>query len=1826
MQSNTIDIVRGELERLFSLEEMTQLSEKLLGLDPTDVGGTSAKASFARALTERCVDGDRLDALVDVIRVSRREVDPRLFDVVSQLGREELAPGRQLGDFTVQKKLGESEQSVVYQAVKDGRPYTLKVLRKDVCRDQRAVQRYLTANRFVSGLAHAGLPEGIVAGELDEEHRVYVAYNHLEGQTLAARLAQTGPAHVNELRPILRGILEPLAQLHKNGLIHGDLKLENVLLAKKSDPREQPGAAGPSIVLIDFGGDKLTRSRVVTNGHSGVLAVVGSPKTIAPELVRGKPADQRSDVYAFGAMLYELLSGKPVFAAANATDATFAHLTKEPEPPSLKAPRGWVTKEVDDFVLSLLSKDPSRRPKDADSVLAGIAELGRASQALRAQKEIPKEKVEALVLALLNNPVDEEAQIALEKTVEEGAEPVKVAEAFMSAAQRVMPQAPEQLHAKKGLLFRAARIFETHVRDKNSAERAYAAIVELDPIDDVALGALEEVRRALGKFEEIVEMLLTRSASVPAGEDRARCLAEIGRLYVSELDDPEQALVAYTQALCELPANDEFASRVEELAGSKIERWNETLASVTEQIQAGTLSPTDQTQLLCYAGRWYEAKLGRADLALMAFQQVLGLEPAHEKAGEGLTQIYRRAQQWPELVGILLSRADAAGSTPRARDYRVEAADLLETKLNDPNRASHIYDGVLGEDPGHIRASDAVSRIAERMGDYSRLVRVLENRAEARRGYEKAEALARVAEVYEDHMNDLAEATRRFEAVLAVDPTNVTALRGLDRIFNRTGRYRELLEVLERQVQHAATPRQKINLFERIAGLHDEEFLDHTQAAAALEEILKIDGTNDAALTGLVRHYRALDRWDRVVALYDKHAQITTDNARKLELLVAKARVLAEQVGSPDRAMKVYEQVLQIQPDHAGALEALAHLKEMTGDAHAALSAIEALAFKAQTPEAKAEQWMRAARLLESKGDRDGAIERYKLALESNPKDAAAATALRKAYGDRGDNASVVSLIEKELQTAEGALAKGRLYAELAKVQHQALGDKDKADAAAKKALELDATNVEALMVLGDIAYEGGRMLEASRHLDSVVGRTGMLKPEDAVRVLVRFLEAFGKANRPSVPPQSMPSMPGGMPSSGDVGGPPSGGRISVAPPASVAPPPVTNPRMMAAVEALRELAPADVEAMARATDALFEFGDPKSALKMSEDLLSKHSQKLAGSERALALFHLGESARRCGELEKAVAPLREAAGLDASNPKPLRSLAKVFEEKGDFAEALKVKRQRLTVATGGERFELLLEIGDLELNKLQNKKGAEKSYQQALQERPDDRKLLAKLMQLYSEEKDWAKLVEVVLRLADFVEDKKQRAKYMHTAATIATRHLQKDEQALGFYEEALACDPTLQKAADEAIELSKKRGEHVRVKKILEAQLEQAKQAADRARIVKVLDALGDLYRKFLNEPEMAIDAFEAAQAFDPEERTRQEMLAELYASDVKQYLDKAVRAQAAILKHNPYRVQSYKLLRKLFTDAKKADPAWCLCQALSVLNLAEPDEERFYRKHRAENAAAAQAAFGETEWERIAHPEADALLTKIFALIQPTIIRTRTQPLEALGYDPRYAIDTSLHPYPVSQTLYYAQGVLGVSGTKVFQNPNDPSALGFIHAQTPAIVLGRGAFDTTTTTQALAFIAGRHLVYFRPGYYVRHLVPTGTGLKAWLFAAIKLCVPQFPIAPDLQGQVNEAMNAMAVEFNGVAKDKLASLVSKLLQSGGALDLKKWVTSIDFTADRAGLVLAHDLQTATEVARTTEEASSAPVKERMKELVLFGISEEYFALRQKLNIAIDS
>ena len=97
---------------------------------------------------------------------------------------------------------------------------------------------------------------------------------------------------------------------------------------------------------------------------------------------------------------------------------------------------------------------------------------------------------------------------------------------------------------------------------------------------------------------------------------------------------------------------------------------------------------------------------------------------------------------------------------------------------------------------------------------------------------------------------------------------------------------------------------------------------------------------------------------------------------------------------------------------------------------------------------------------------------------------------------------------------------------------------------------------------------------------------------------------------------------------------------------------------------------------------------------------------------------------------------------------------------------------------------------------------------------------------------------------------------------------------------------------------------------------------------------------------------------------------------------------------------------------------------------------------------------------------------------------ILATRADTLENLGYDARYAIDLALHPYPISQTIYYAAGVLGIQAPPTFQNINDQGGINFLHAQIPSIVLGRAAFEIELPQQQAAFMVARHLTYYRPG----------------------------------------------------------------------------------------------------------------------------------------------
>ncbi len=1762
-----MDSLRGELERLFELEELLKLSSALLGFSPKEIGGTSGKATFVRALTDYCYARGAVEALCDAVAAMRPNADPRLL-AVRNLGvweRRELGPGDALDSFGIERKLGEGPQGACYLAQRQGEDYRIKLLHPETARDQRGVQRFLTFSRILGVKTHVAFPQGVEVIQGDSGS--YVAQRWFEGESLAARLSRTGPLPAGEVQSIMLEVAQALAVLHGRRLCHGNLKLENIIVATDEDGVH-------SIQLQDAGAD-LLGARRAPNGLIPVLSLA-SPKTVAPERLRGHERNAAGDVYAFGAVVYELVSGTPPFAGETALDAAVRHLTVLPDPPSDLAPAGWLSPTFDAFILRLLSKDPSDRPEHGRALVDELREL--SSEGIGGSEEDLEERI----AELLRSPDSEEAARALD-AIAIGSFRARAYPAFAEAADKLDAEDPVLRRIKAALLARAATGFMS-TRQLEAAESAYLKLIALGDPDKAHLNALDDVRKLLGKHDEIIENLLARIEPAETSGERAVLMARIGEVYAQDLDDQAQAAVAFSQALCEDPTNRAFVRRIEEIAAKNPELWSDILGTCSEAAGDEEREALERAPLLEQMGVWYTEKQGRAELALPCFQTALKLDPRSSRALDGVATVYRANKMWSELGDLLVHRADVSSSPSDARELRTQAAQVLEKHLSDVDGAQELYERIIREDPGDLVVSQALSRIYEKNHELDRLVPLLQRQADEERGPRRQTALCRLGDLHKSHLGDLQEARRCYEAVLLEAPHHPQALLGLDQTLAQSGQYKDLLSSLHRQLEGSPTPRQQVALWERIAQLYEEEFLLHADAAVALESVLRLDRTRVAAMVSLERLYRTLEQWRDLAEIYQTHSDQLTDPSAQVPLLLQRARVLAEHVGDLPEAIHVYEKITSLAPDRVDALEAIADLHEALGNLAEAIQALQNVAERVSDNDAKIRYYMRTARLLESRGAVDESLEWYTRVVALDPNHSKATQALRHGYAERGDTAGLLDLLRRDMLQAEGERAKARLSAEIASLELLQNKNPTAAEHAARQALEWDPSNLRALILVGDIAFAARRFAEAMEHYQSSLPRADSLPVAEVTRVLTRYLDAA--AHCPSR----------------------------------------STEQLLRYAEGLLRLTPDEPVLLGRVADLAFHHGTPEQTATIYADLLDRFRESLDPEQLSLATYRLGESKRLTGDLEEALASLEEASLLAPDSPHPLVALVQVHEAREDWAKLGRVKRKLLALLEPGQQADVLSELGELNLDKLSDPKQARADFEAALKHRPDDRRVLIRLMQIHSQDEAWSELVDVVAKLATFVDDPAQKAKYWLTAAMVSARHLNRREQAIGYYKQVLELDPNNQKALNEYVVLQIEQGDSQGAEHALRARLESAGARADRATQLEMLDALFSLYQGAPNKLSAAVEVAEQARELDNQNPLFTSRLKDLYERDAAQYLDRAVALHVRTLRQRPDDEESYRRLRKLYTEARRADAAWCLCQVLHLLKLAEPEESRFFERAHSPDPAPAVTSLTDADWESyLVHPGADPRLTEIFALIEPVVVAARGQSLPALGYDPQMAVDLSQHPYALGGMLFYAAGVMGMSPPPTFENHHEPGGLLYLNSNPPSIVMGLSALQQLPP-QTAAFIAARQLANYRPGFLLRHILSSLPLLKAWLFAAFKTCSPNFPVSPELEGPVFEAKSALERFLPPPSRDRLVEVVSRLIQTSPAIDLKEWMIGVDLTADRIGLVIANDLKSVTDIIKTVEDPNAPARERRLHELILFAIDEAFFAVRRRLGVSLES
>lgn len=262
-----------------------------------------------------------------------------------------------LGDgYLVERQLGAGGFAVVY-LVRDlslKRKLAVKVLSPDVVTSKTALERFRREAETVAQLSHPHIVPLHFVGQKDD--LVYLVMECVEGETLAARREREGRLSAEETTRILREVGSALAHAHRRGVIHRDIKPQNVLLERET---------GRSLVT-DFGIARTAEASSLT--ASGML--VGTPAYLSPEQVSGSSSDHRADIYALGIMGYEMLTGQPPFTGPTPTAVLMKRLASPP--PSLEKLRPDAPRPLIEVINGCLAQAPEERFQSAGEVVRAL--------------------------------------------------------------------------------------------------------------------------------------------------------------------------------------------------------------------------------------------------------------------------------------------------------------------------------------------------------------------------------------------------------------------------------------------------------------------------------------------------------------------------------------------------------------------------------------------------------------------------------------------------------------------------------------------------------------------------------------------------------------------------------------------------------------------------------------------------------------------------------------------------------------------------------------------------------------------------------------------------------------------------------------------------------------------------------------------------------------------------------------------------------------------------------------------------------------------------------------------------------------------------------------------------------------------------------------------------------------------------------------------------------------------------------------------------------------------------------------------------------------
>jgi len=639
------------------------------------------------------------------------------------------------------------------------------------------------------------------------------------------------------------------------------------------------------------------------------------------------------------------------------------------------------------------------------------------------------------------------------------------------------------------------------------------------------------------------------------------------------------------------------------------------------------------------------------------------------------------------------------------------------------------------------------------------------------------------------------------------------------------------------------------------------------------------------------------------------------------------------------------------------------------------------------------------------------------------------------------------------------------------------------------------------------------------------------------------------------------------------------------------------------------------------------EKGDWDAALEHYKKALFLVDPADAVSQASLYAY-VAEVKLAQGKSREAETNFEKALGVSPKHLRSIDSLIKLAAEANEWSRvALFRKRRADTLDDKDEQTAELCRLADVLEQECGDPPRAVTSLEAANLTHPGDTGILTRLERLHTSLRQWPKLISVLDELCRASTHQVERGAYRFAQADVALGRLREEARGLAFLELSLDEDPQNDRALAALVAVRTRREEWAELAAIHERLIDRLAGLGDRERAWEVCRKLGVLRRDRLLDGPGAIEAMRGALELRADDVETRAALAELYAAKGDRTV--AVTELELVALHAPLRAQTYRRLYDLHSRAQRPDRAWLIATCLEELAAADVSHELVIEQFRPEGPIRPTTALEAGWWNECLRARgADPIVCDVLLAVSETAIAIRLEELAAKKklptFDPAAKQDKA-STASVVRTFVWAARALGITLPDLYLHDDVPNGIAAIPGTQPGIALGPEV-RTGMTVQQLAFLAGRHLTYYRPEHYALVLFPTLAELSALVLASVRLVIPGIPVPPPPDG-ASRVVDALEGRLPEEKKELLEEAVARLDARGGKLDLLAWIRHVELTAARAGLMLAGDLRVPMRMlSDETRAIGDLSSETKRGDLLAFCASGGYGKLRERMGVAIHS